>query len=72
MCIGTFSALSFQVIGHVKTVFIFFFGWLIFSIPITINNVLGGSIAIGGITYYSHVASAEKEREKVAARGVGV
>ena len=66
MCIGTFSALSFQVIGHVKTVFIFFFGWVFFSIPITVNNVVGGSIAIAGITYYSHISTVEKEREKVA------
>jgi solute carrier family 35 protein E3 len=71
LCIGTFSALSFQVIGHVKTVFIFFFGWLIFSIPITANNVFGGLIAIGGISYYSHISNIEKEREKLASR-IGV
>lgn len=71
MCIGTFSALSFQVIGHVKTVFIFFFGWLFFSIPVTWNNVIGGSIAIAGISYYSHIATSEKmksEKEKLARR----
>lgn len=67
MCIGTFSALSFQVIGHVKTVFIFFFGWLFFAIPVTWNNVFGGIIAILGISYYSHVANVEKERERLAA-----
>jgi|TARA_B110000003_G_scaffold221981_2_gene222101 solute carrier family 35 protein E3 len=61
MCIGTFSALSFQVIGHVKTVFIFFFGWLLFDIPVTWNNVIGGLVAIAGISYYSHIASLEKE-----------
>ena len=73
MCIGTFSALSFQVIGHVKTVFIFFFGWLLFSIPVTWNNIFGGMIAILGISYYSHVANAEKERERLAAnRGASV
>lgn len=63
MCIGTFSALSFQVIGHVKTVFIFFFGWLLFDIPVTWNNITGGLIAIGGISYYSHVSAVEKERD---------
>ena len=63
MCIGTFSALSFQVIGHVKTVFIFFFGWLLFDIPVTWNNITGGLIAIAGISYYSHVSTAEKERD---------
>ena len=63
MCIGTFSALSFQVIGHVKTVFIFFFGWLLFDIPVTWNNITGGLISIGGIAYYSHVSAVEKERD---------
>ena len=63
MCIGTFSALSFQVIGHVKTVFIFFFGWLLFDIPVTWNNIIGGLIAIGGISHYSQVSAAEKERD---------
>jgi len=63
MCIGTFSALSFQVIGHVKTVFIFFFAWLLFDIPVTWNNIIGGLIAIGGISHYSQVSAAEKERD---------
>ena len=34
----------FQVIGHVKTVFIFFFGWLLFDIPMTFNNIFGGAV----------------------------
>lgn len=60
MCIGTFSALSFQVIGHTKTVFIFIFGWLIFDIPVSWNNIVGGMIAVGGISYYSRVVAVEK------------
>jgi len=68
MCIGTFSALSFQVIGHVKTVFIFFFGWLLFDVPVSWNNVIGGSVAIAGISYYSNVAAREKARAEQTRR----
>ena len=68
MCIGTFSALSFQVIGHVKTVFIFFFGWLLFDIPVTFNNIFGGAVAIAGISYYSHVSAIEKAEAAARAR----
>ena len=38
LCIGRFSAVSFQVIGHVKTCLVFFFGWVIFAAPITGRN----------------------------------
>ena len=70
MCIGTFSALSFQVIGHVKTVFIFFFGWLLFDIPVTLQQHLWPRArrAIAGISYYSHVSAIEKAEAAARAR----
>ena len=44
LCIGRFSAVSFQVIGHVKTCLVFFFGWVIFAAPITSRNIMGLSL----------------------------
>ena len=38
-----FSAVSFQVIGHVKACLVFFFGWVIFAAPITSRNIMGCS-----------------------------
>ena len=40
LCIGRFSAVSFQVIGHAKTCLVFF-GWVIFAAPITGRNIMG-------------------------------
>jgi solute carrier family 35, member E3 len=67
MCIGRFSAVSFQVIGHVKTVLVFFFGFVCFSAPITHRNILGCSLAVMGMIYYSRVQLAEKAQ--AASRG---
>ena len=62
LCIGRFSAVSFQVIGHVKTCLVFFFGWVIFAAPITARNVMGCSLAVVGMIYYSHAKTAEAAR----------
>mmetsp|Transcript_42699 Transcript_42699/g.68678 ORF Transcript_42699/g.68678 Transcript_42699/m.68678 type:complete len:328 (+) Transcript_42699:132-1115(+) len=57
MCIGRFSAVSFQVIGHVKTCLVFFFGWIVFAAPITERNIMGCSLAVAGMMYYSHATT---------------
>ena len=49
--------MSFQVIGHVKTCLVFFFGWVIFAAPITGRNVLGCALAVVGMVYYSHAVT---------------
>ena len=54
LCIGRFSAVSFQVIGHVKTCLVFFFGWVLFAAPVTERNIMGCSLAVLGMIYYSH------------------
>ena len=75
LCIGRFSAVSFQVIGHVKTCLVFFFGWLIFAAPITQRNIMGCSLAVMGMIYYSHAttkaaaAAAAAAAESAAASG---
>ena len=60
LCIGRFSAVSFQVIGHVKTCLVFFFGWVIFAAPITSRNVLGCALAVVGMIYYSHAVTKQQ------------
>jgi solute carrier family 35 protein E3 len=57
LCIGRFSAVSFQVIGHVKTCLVFFFGWVIFAAPVTERNIMGCSLAVVGMVYYSHAVT---------------
>ena len=60
LCIGRFSAVSFQVIGHVKTCLVFFFGWVIFAAPITGRNIMGCCLAVVGMIYYSHAVTKQQ------------
>ena len=60
LCIGRFSAVSFQVIGHVKTCLVFFFGWVIFAAPITSRNIMGCCLAVVGMIYYSHAVTKQQ------------
>jgi solute carrier family 35 protein E3 len=61
LCIGRFSAVSFQVIGHVKTCLVFFFGWVIFAAPITGRNIIGCCLAVVGMIYYSHAVTKQQQ-----------
>jgi|TARA_B110000444_G_scaffold27897_1_gene22953 solute carrier family 35 protein E3 len=69
LCIGRFSAVSFQVIGHVKTVLVFLFGFICFNAPITSKNIAGCALAVVGMIYYTQAMNKQKEDE---AKGVGM
>ncbi|KAL6271033.1 hypothetical protein ACE6H2_027944 [Prunus campanulata] len=53
LCIGRFSAVSFQVLGHMKTVCILTLGWLLFDSELTLKNLLGMALAVLGMVVYS-------------------
>eukprot|EP00897_Mesotaenium_endlicherianum_P008820 jgi/Mesen1/7967/ME000422S07130 len=53
LCIGKFSAVSFQVLGHMKTVFVLLLGWFFFDSRMTWKNVSGMSLAVVGMIIYS-------------------
>ncbi|GAQ81566.1 Glucose-6-phosphate/phosphate and phosphoenolpyruvate/phosphate antiporter [Klebsormidium nitens] len=53
MCIGRFSAVTFQVVGHIKTVLILFLGWAVFHQAMSLKNVGGIVLAIAGMLGYS-------------------
>ena len=72
LCIGRFSAVSFQVVGHVKTVLVFFFGWLIFSAPVTEKNIAGSALALAGMVYYSIAVTREQKLAAEAAAAMNV
>eukprot|EP00475_Leptophrys_vorax_P012853 TRINITY_DN19223_c0_g1_i1.p1 TRINITY_DN19223_c0_g1~~TRINITY_DN19223_c0_g1_i1.p1 ORF type:complete len:356 (+),score=40.86 TRINITY_DN19223_c0_g1_i1:151-1218(+) len=64
LCIGKFSATSFQVLGHMKTVLVLILGFLLFASPITVKNVLGMLMAVVGMVLYSWaVEKGKKEKE---------
>ncbi|XAR64313.1 hypothetical protein NMG60_11024599 [Bertholletia excelsa] len=68
LCIGRFSAVSFQVLGHMKTVCVLTLGWLLFDSELTLKNIMGMIIAVVGMIIYSWAVEAEKQANaKVAA-----
>ncbi|PON75174.1 Bi-functional UDP-rhamnose/UDP-galactose transporter [Parasponia andersonii] len=61
LCIGRFSAVSFQVLGHMKTVCVLTLGWLLFDLEMTAKNILGMVLAIVGMIVYSWAMEADKQ-----------
>ena len=67
LCIGKFSAVSFQVLGHMKTLLVLTLGWLLFRNPLTLKNAAGMLVAVAGMVAYSWAV----EREKALVVGGG-
>ncbi|XP_072991069.1 UDP-rhamnose/UDP-galactose transporter 2-like [Typha latifolia] len=61
LCIGRFSATSFQVLGHMKTVFVLILGWVLFDSALTLKNILGMLLAVMGMIVYSWAVESEKQ-----------
>jgi drug/metabolite transporter (DMT)-like permease len=61
LCIGRFSATSFQVLGHMKTVAVLTLGWILFDSALTVKNILGMLLAVMGMVVYSWAVEAEKK-----------
>lgn len=61
LCIGRFSAVSFQVLGHMKTVCVLTLGWLLFDSELTLKNIMGMIIAVIGMVIYSWSVELEKQ-----------
>ncbi|KAJ0791008.1 putative sugar phosphate transporter domain-containing protein [Helianthus annuus] len=64
LCIGRFSAVSFQVLGHMKTVCVLTLGWLLFDSELTFKNIMGMLVAVGGMVIYSWAVEVEKADSK--------
>lgn len=61
LCIGRFSAVSFQVLGHMKTVCVLTLGWVLFDSALSFKNILGMAVAIAGMVIYNWAMDAEKQ-----------
>lgn len=61
LCIGRFSAVSFQVLGHMKTVCVLTLGWLLFDSALTFKNIMGMALAVLGMIIYSWAVEVEKQ-----------
>lgn len=61
ICIGRFSAVSFQVLGHMKTVCVLLLGWILFDSTLTFKNILGMLMAVLGMVLYSSAVEVAKQ-----------
>ncbi|KAM7482837.1 hypothetical protein LguiB_007420 [Lonicera macranthoides] len=65
LCIGRFSAVSFQVLGHMKTVCVLVLGWVLFDSALTLKNILGMAVAVIGMVIYSWAVELEKATPRI-------
>ena len=55
LVIGATSSLTFNVVGHLKTVTILAGGCILIGDTMTLTGLMGVTIALAGISWYSHV-----------------
>ncbi|KAH7426942.1 hypothetical protein KP509_10G023000 [Ceratopteris richardii] len=70
ICIGRFSAVSFQVLGHMKTVCVLLLGWILFDSTLTLKNIGGMVMAVVGMILYSSAMEAAKQTTSKAAPSI--
>lgn len=65
ICIGRFTAVSFQVIGHMKTILVLMMGFLFFGKEgLSLQVVLGMVIAVVGMIWYGNASSKPGGKER--------
>ncbi|GIL65307.1 hypothetical protein Vafri_19112 [Volvox africanus] len=57
MCLGRFSAITFQVTGHTKTVLVLISGWLFLGEAISARKLTGMITAVAGMAAYGYFNS---------------
>ncbi|CAH9123227.1 unnamed protein product [Cuscuta epithymum] len=68
ICISRFTAVSFQVLGHMKTILVLILGFTFFGREgLNLHVVVGMAIAIAGMIWYGNASSKPKERIQPAA-----
>ena len=62
LVIGKCDAVTYQVLGHLKTVLVLAFGFFALGDPMTLKNVVGIGVALVGMVAYGAAEAAEKRR----------
>ena len=73
ICIGRFSAVSFQVLGHMKTILVLILGFILFGKEgLNLHVVIGMFIAVIGMIWYGNASSKPggKERRSLSMNGI--
>lgn len=77
LILGRASPVTYQVVGHFKTVLVLIFGFVALHDPVVAKNIVGMGVAMGGIVWYSYLGlkpagppidtrGKDKEREREA------
>ncbi|WCJ31718.1 Nucleotide-sugar transporter family protein [Euphorbia peplus] len=72
ICIGRFTAVSFQVLGHMKTILVLVLGFVFFGKEgLNLQVVIGMIIAVAGMVWYGNASSKPggKERRSLSMNG---
>ncbi|KAM0947932.1 putative sugar phosphate transporter domain-containing protein [Dioscorea sansibarensis] len=65
ICIGRFTAVSFQVLGHMKTILVLVLGFIFFGKEgLNLHVVLGMLLAVLGMIWYSNASSKPGGKER--------
>ncbi|KAF5727679.1 putative organic anion transporter [Tripterygium wilfordii] len=65
ICIGRFTAVSFQVLGHMKTILVLILGFIFFGKEgLNLHVVLGMIIAVAGMIWYGNASSKPGGKER--------
>ena len=65
ICIGRFTAVSFQVLGHMKTILVLIMGFIFFGKEgLNMQVVLGMIIAVIGMIWYGNASSKPGGKER--------
>ncbi|KAL6984263.1 UDP-rhamnose/UDP-galactose transporter 6 [Sarracenia purpurea var. burkii] len=65
ICIGRFTAVSFQVLGHMKTILVLILGFIFFGKEgLNLQVVLGMLIAVVGMVWYGNASSKPGGKER--------
>ncbi|KAG8369273.1 hypothetical protein BUALT_Bualt15G0134300 [Buddleja alternifolia] len=69
ICIGRFTAVSFQVLGHMKTILVLILGFLFFGKEgLNMHVVVGMIIAVFGMMWYGNASSKPGGKERRSSR----
>jgi solute carrier family 35, member E3 len=66
MVLGRFTAVTYQVLGHSKTILVLLGGWLVFREFITAKQMLGMALAVAGMIWYGSETSKKKPVKETA------
>lgn len=66
LVIGKTSAVTYQVLGHLKTCLVLTFGYVLLHDPFSWRNILGILVAVVGMVLYSYYCNAESQQQKAS------